>query len=214
MIYLIEDRDYLKIGYAEDVNKRFKQYKTYSLYPQLTSYKIGSTEDEKKLHKLCEQWHISGEWFKNCPEVREIFDNYDTTFDLLNLKRIVCHNLSLLESIIKRYQYKDPDIWARFSPKYLTKAQLFQYGELERNQLLSIETQIWYAYYCNIHYLITGFSTQIREWDVCNTTVEYFFNRYFDINITINKNTATINTQRRYYYKNYSRLNQEEEVGN
>ena len=55
MIYLVEDRDYLKIGYAEDVNKRFKQYKTYSLYPQLISYKIGSTEDEKKLHKLCEQ---------------------------------------------------------------------------------------------------------------------------------------------------------------
>lgn len=213
MIYLIEDRDYVKIGYAEDVDKRFKQYKTYSLYPKLISYKIGSTEDEKKLHKLCEQWHISGEWFQNCKEVKDIFDNYDTTFDLLNLKKIVCHNLSLLESIMKRYQYKDPDVWARFKPKYLTKAQLFQYKELERNQLLSIETQIWFIYYRNIEYLITGFSTQIREWDACDKTVEYFFNRYFDINIIINKNIATINTQRRYYYKNYSRLNSKEEVG-
>lgn len=55
MIYLIEDRDYLKIGYAEDVDKRIKQYKTYSLYPKLLTYKIGSMEDERNLHQLCDQ---------------------------------------------------------------------------------------------------------------------------------------------------------------
>ena len=205
MIYLIEDRDYLKIGYAEDVDKRFKQYKTYSLYPKLLTYKIGSTSDERKLHQLCEQWHISGEWFKNCPEVRDIFNNYNTEFDLLNLKQIVCHNLKLLEHIMKRYQYKDPDVWSRFNPKHLTNAQEFQYKELSKNNLTTLETEIWMAYYYNIHYLIKGFSTQVREWDACNKTVEYFFNRYFDIDISINENIATINTERRYYYSNYRR---------
>lgn len=53
MIYLIEDRDVLKIGYAANVFEREKAYKTHNYYAKLISSKPGTKEDERKLHELC-----------------------------------------------------------------------------------------------------------------------------------------------------------------
>lgn len=76
MIYLIEDRDVLKIGYANILSERERAYRTHNYYAKIISYKSGTKEDEKILHKLCEKWLIEREWFHNVPEVKQIFEEY------------------------------------------------------------------------------------------------------------------------------------------
>lgn len=61
MIYLIEHGKYLKIGYAKDVNQRFKNYRLHNLEAKLVNSKTGIRKDEKTLHRLCEQYHYEGE---------------------------------------------------------------------------------------------------------------------------------------------------------
>ena len=78
MIYLIEDRDVLKIGYASNISEREKAYKTHNYYARIISSKSGTKEDEKELHKLCEKWSIEREWFHNVPEVKKIFEDYSS----------------------------------------------------------------------------------------------------------------------------------------
>lgn len=77
MLYLIEDRDYLKIGYSTDIESRIKSYKTTNVYCKLIDIKDGERWNELELHKLCSEYHYTGEWFKNCPEVLEIWNSYN-----------------------------------------------------------------------------------------------------------------------------------------
>lgn len=53
MLYLIKDRDYLKIGYADNVERRLKEYRTHTLYTELLDTKPGLKKDETALHNLC-----------------------------------------------------------------------------------------------------------------------------------------------------------------
>ena len=46
MLYLIEDRDYLKIGYTKDIDSRWKNYQLHNCYAKLISTKEGSRMDE------------------------------------------------------------------------------------------------------------------------------------------------------------------------
>lgn len=78
MLYLIEDRDYLKIGYAKNIKDRMSNYKLHNCYAKLLSSKEGSMINEKELHELCKEWHYQGEWFYNVPEVKQIFEEYDS----------------------------------------------------------------------------------------------------------------------------------------
>lgn len=55
MLYLIEDRDYLKIGYAKKVKDRMSNYKLHNCYAKLISSKEGSMINEKELHELCKE---------------------------------------------------------------------------------------------------------------------------------------------------------------
>lgn len=61
MIYLIEDRDYLKIGYTKDIQSRLSGYKTENVYCKLLSYKEGTVKDETILHELCKDYLYIGE---------------------------------------------------------------------------------------------------------------------------------------------------------
>ena len=67
MIYLIEDRDYLKIGYAGNIKNRMTNYKVENLYVQLRDVKLGTILDEKILYKQCKKYQYQGEWFKKVP---------------------------------------------------------------------------------------------------------------------------------------------------
>ena len=55
MIYLIKDRDYLKIGYSANIDQRKKSYDTTNCYAEIIMTKDGSRKDESNLHKLCEK---------------------------------------------------------------------------------------------------------------------------------------------------------------
>lgn len=95
MLYLIEDRDYVKIGYSRNVDERIKQYRTCNCYVQLIGTKPGTLKDEKALHKICEPYQYSTEWFHNVTEVKEAFWNYQSgTIELTWLK----------DMLIKRYK--------------------------------------------------------------------------------------------------------------
>lgn len=198
MIYLIEDRDYLKIGYAEDVDRRFKQYKTYSLYPKLLAYKIGSMEDETKLHQLCEQWHVSGEWFKNCQEVKDIFDNYVISFDILKLKQIVCHNLSCLEKLMKIRHYGEQTPLYINDAIRLSKSQETTYQELLKSHTLTKEFEIWIDYYQKIIFLIDRHTLPLYRNTNFEFTIEYFFNRKFHIKGEIKGEMIYLNSETIY----------------
>lgn len=78
MIYLIEDQNYLKIGYAKEISSRFKAYKTHAAAVKLLASKMGCRADEKELHKLCADYRYRGEWFENRQEVKDIFNNYES----------------------------------------------------------------------------------------------------------------------------------------
>lgn len=72
MLYLLEDREYLKIGYTKDIQKRFKQHRCSNLHFKLLDFKPGTLKNEKELHELCKNYLITSEWFKNCKEVKDI----------------------------------------------------------------------------------------------------------------------------------------------
>lgn len=177
MVYLIEDRDYLKIGYAEDVEKRIKQYKTHSLYPKLIKAKIGTVEDEKNLHQLCKLYWVTGEWFKNCSEVLNIFDAYEPKLDLLIIKKTTCCNLSLIFNCIKHnFKLSNPDNWYYAKPNSISRTQEKLYWELKTYNLLTKEENTWMKYYFNTKRVLNEYIQQAHWGKPHKDTIEFFFN--------------------------------------
>lgn len=80
MLYLVEDRDYVKIGFTTDLNSRMSNYKTTNCYIKLVDTKPGSRIDEKALHTLCKDYHYDREWYYNNEQVKEIWNNYTSNF--------------------------------------------------------------------------------------------------------------------------------------
>lgn len=106
MIYLVEDRDYVKIGFTKNVEARMKNYETDNCYSKLIDSKPGTRKDESTLHELCKKWHYKNEWFYNVPEIRDIWNNYQHSFNELE------HMKETTEKIINLiYQNKKiPDL--------------------------------------------------------------------------------------------------------
>lgn len=76
MLYLIKDRDYLKIGYSANIDQRKKAYETTNCYAEIIMTKDGTMKDEKVLHELCKQWRYKNEWFYYDDEILRIFEEY------------------------------------------------------------------------------------------------------------------------------------------
>lgn len=57
MIYLIEDRDYLKIGFTKDLEKVLTNFHRSNCHIKLIDWIDGTVEDKKELHKLCLQYY-------------------------------------------------------------------------------------------------------------------------------------------------------------
>lgn len=76
MLYLIEDRDYLKIGYSKNLNERLKAYELHNCYAKLIDSKPGTPQDETNIQELCKDYLYKGEWFYNTSKVKQIFQNY------------------------------------------------------------------------------------------------------------------------------------------
>ena len=76
MLYLIKDRDYIKIGYTSNLDQRQKAYETTNCYAEVIMTKDGTRKDEFNLHKLCDKWHYKNEWFHYDDEIVKIFEEY------------------------------------------------------------------------------------------------------------------------------------------
>ncbi len=76
MLYLIKSNDKLKIGYAKDIPKRLKTYKTHNLDVELLSSKEGSFTDETFLHNILKSYKIDLEWFHLDDYVIELFNKH------------------------------------------------------------------------------------------------------------------------------------------
>lgn len=76
MIYLIDNGQYLKIGFTNNIESRLKTYKTHNPNCELLMQKDGDKKDETALHKLCKPYKYDREWFYNQQEVIDIFSNY------------------------------------------------------------------------------------------------------------------------------------------
>jgi hypothetical protein len=76
MIYLIQSGNLYKIGYTNNLEHRFDQYKQHNPTAILLDSKEGSRKDESNLHKLCEEYRIDRpEWFDS-DKVVTIFKDY------------------------------------------------------------------------------------------------------------------------------------------
>ena len=73
----MESNGKVKIGYSKDCISRLKQFKTGNPDIVLVDTKPGTLKDESNLHKLCQKWHVTNEWFEKNEDVLQIWNNYD-----------------------------------------------------------------------------------------------------------------------------------------
>lgn len=63
----------IKIGYTADIKKRITQYNSLNgAAVRLLATIPGNRRHERGLHSLLSQHRVSGEWFTDCPEVRNV----------------------------------------------------------------------------------------------------------------------------------------------
>lgn len=79
MLYLIEQDNYMKIGYCKDggLKNRMANYRTDNINFRLVGYADGTRIDEKILHHRLEKYRYQGEWFSNRAAVVRVFLDYD-----------------------------------------------------------------------------------------------------------------------------------------
>ena len=119
MIYLIKDRDYLKIGYSANIDQRKKSYDTTNCYAEIIMTKDGSRKDESNLHKLCEKWRYKNEWFYYNEEIIKIFEEYhpDQEQRIQKLENEVSILKLQVQSLISHIN-KDDNEWELLSQEF------------------------------------------------------------------------------------------------
>ena len=78
MLYLLKSGNYLKIGYAKNIEERMKLYTTHNPDFELLDTAEGTLLDEKELHKVCKRWQHRTEWYDYNEEVIKIFKEFTT----------------------------------------------------------------------------------------------------------------------------------------
>lgn len=81
MLYLIKEygknnKEYLKIGKADNINKRMQQYNTDCAEFELIDSFEGSTPEEGLLHLFLEKYKIKGEWMEYNEEILLLWKLY------------------------------------------------------------------------------------------------------------------------------------------
>lgn len=136
MLYLIkefgkENKEYLKIGKADNINKRMQQYNTNCAEFELIDTFEGSLPEETLLHSFLEKYKIKGEWMKYDekilllwklykeirPKIKESLlqyeqyipkDKYNSEIEKYKSKYIECNNLLL------KYQELTPKLCNKY----------------------------------------------------------------------------------------------------
>ena len=78
MLYLVKSNSALKIGSTNNLKLRMKDYKTHNPDFELLDIADGTETEEKILHSKLNNFKYKGsrEWFKDCNEVRNEWNNY------------------------------------------------------------------------------------------------------------------------------------------
>lgn len=81
MLYLIKEygkngKEYLKIGKADNVNKRIQQYNTNCAEFELIDTFEGSIPEESLLHSFLEKYKVKGEWMEYNDEILLLWKLY------------------------------------------------------------------------------------------------------------------------------------------
>lgn len=130
MLYLIEDRDYLKIGYSKNLSERLKAYELHNCYAKLIDSKPGTQQDETNIQELCKDDLYKGEWFYNTPKVKQVFRDYCN----LNLNEIYQYKSYIVAralSILKN--------WNTFNMELIC----CKYNKIPLPECFSITKQKW-----------------------------------------------------------------------
>lgn len=123
MLYLIKEfgrknKEYLKIGKANNVDKRMQQYSTDCAEFELIDTFEGNLPEEALLHSLLEKYKIKGEWMKYDEEILLLWKLY---------KEI---RPKIKESLLQYEQYISKD-------KYIFEIEKYKSKYIECNDLLS-----------------------------------------------------------------------------
>lgn len=78
MLYLIKSYSAIKIGSTNNIKTRMREYKTHNPDAELIDIADGTEIEEKLLHSKLKRFKYKSsiEWFIDCKEVREEWDNY------------------------------------------------------------------------------------------------------------------------------------------
>ena len=123
MLYLIkefgkENKEYLKIGKADNINKRMQQYNTDCAEFELIDTFEGSLPEETLLHSFLKRYKIKGEWMEYNEEILLLWKLY---------KEI---RPKIKESLLQHEQYISKD-------KYNFEIEKYKSKYIECNDLLS-----------------------------------------------------------------------------
>ena len=69
-LYFIRCGDFIKVGYASDIEAILRQFRRFNPVPvSVLGYVRGGATLEREVHKLFGAFHVRGEWFDVAPEL-------------------------------------------------------------------------------------------------------------------------------------------------
>ena len=130
MLYLIKEfgrnnKEYLKIGKADNVNKRIQQYNTNCAEFELIDTFEGSIPEESLLHSFLEKYKIKGEWMEYNEEILLLWKLYKEL------------RPKIRESIIQHEHYIERSWYDTKLEYYESKIKEYKNILKERENLLS-----------------------------------------------------------------------------
>lgn len=125
MVYLIQSREFVKIGFTEDLASRFRSLSTGNpVLKILDCYESGDMSDELNLHKLLKKFQYKNEWFWITDQLIDIWISYTSS----NLTKDQINRLIEQSNSIEVPEFKH-------SPKPKTVYTEFKGYELSRKLL-------------------------------------------------------------------------------
>ena len=111
MLYLIkeygkENKEYIKIGKADNVNKRMKQYNTHCAEFELIDSFKGSEIHENLLHSLLKKYIIKNEWMEYNEEIIITWKLYKQLYNIIEAQEnLEIKNLkNTLAEVVEAYE--------------------------------------------------------------------------------------------------------------
>ena len=180
MLYLVRLDGYLKIGYSTNVANRIKGFMTTSLNVELLATREGELFHEKEMHKLCAEFNLRNELFKDHPTVIELFKNH----------------------IFFEYETKYKELMIRYL------ALMDENKELKENKKIYYKNMSFNEDKTLIIDDLKGNKGNDLEWNQQFVFKLKKINQYYDVNMSINNEYIRIGDSLYYRIKDKAILNQ------